>query len=132
MDNFNLQIEYSHLSDYIKNGMNNLNDFSYFLKTYIKFSDQLISNTIKVINNILSEMMKNEDENQSTLTIRFYEFYNYFLDYLKSINNQNIKLETDILNPLNDFISHLKSQNSIFFSEFKDLINDTYNQKKKI
>ncbi len=131
MDNFNLQIEYSHLSDYVKNGMNNLNDFSYFLKTFIKFSEQLISNTKKVINNIISEMMKNEDENQSTLTIRFFEFYNYFLEYLKSIDNQNIKLETDILNPLNDFISHLKSQNSIFFSEFKDLINDTYNQKKK-
>ena len=63
-------------------------------------------------------MMKNEDENQSTLANSFYEFYNYFLDYLKSINNQNIKLETDILNPLNDFISHKKSK-SIFFLNSK-------------
>ena len=125
MDYFNFQIEYDKLFDYTKEGINSLINFSNFLKTYIKYSEQLYSNTIKIVNNIISEMAKNEEENETTLSIHFFYFYNSFSEYLKSINIKNNKLEYDILNPLNEFISHIKTQNSLVFSEFKDLINET-------
>ena len=131
MDYFNFQIEYDKLFDYTKEGINSLINFSNFLKTYIKYSEQLYSNTIKIVNNIISEMVNNNEENESTLSIHFFEFYNSFSEYLKSINIKNNKLEYDILNPLNEFISHIKTQNSLVFSEFNNLINETYNQKKK-
>ena len=75
-------------------------------------------------------MLKISENNQSSLTIRCFEFYNSFLEYLNSINKQNNKIEYDILNPLNEYISHIKTQNSLIFSEFKDIINETYKQKK--
>ncbi len=131
MDYFNLQDEYDRLSNYTKTGISTLSDFSLFLKTYIKYSDQLIINTNKVLSNIISDMLKNREDNQSSFIILFFEFYNSFLLYLKSLNNQNLKIEDEIINPLNEFISHIKTQNSLTFSEFKELINETYNQKKK-
>ena len=59
MDYFNLQDEYDRLSNYTKTGISTLSDFSLFLKTYIKYSDQLIINTNKVLSNIISDMLKN-------------------------------------------------------------------------
>ena len=131
MDYFNLQEEYDRLSNYTKTGISTLSDFSLFLKTYIKYSDQLIINTNKVLSNISSDILKNREDNQSSFIILFFEFYNSFLLYLKSLNNQNLTIEDEIINPLNEFISHIKTQNSLTFSEFKELINETYNQKKK-
>ena len=130
MDYYNLQSEYDEIFKYSKIGINTLNDFLLFLKTYVKYSEQLYSNTKKTITNIISGMLKISENNQSSLTIRCFEFYNSFLEYLNSINKQNNKIEYDILNPLNEYISHIKTQNSLIFSEFKDIINETYKQKK--
>ena len=130
MDYYNLQSEYDEIFKYSKIGINTLNDFLLFLKTYVKYSEQLYSNTKKTITNIISGMLKISENNQSSLTIRCFEFYNSFLEYLNSINKQNNKIEYDILNPLNEYISHIKTQNSLIFTEFKDIINETYKQKK--
>ena len=130
MDYYNLQNEYDNIFKYSKTGMNTLNDLLSFLKTYVKYSEQLYSNTKKTVTNIISDMLKISENNQSSLTIHCFEFYNSFLEYLKVMNNQTNKIEYDIINPLNEFISHIKTQNSLIFSEFKDLINETYKQKK--
>ena len=130
MDYYNLQNEYDNILKYSKTGINTLNDFLSFLKTYVKYSEQLYSNTKKTITNIISGMLKISENNQSSLTIRCFEFYNSFLEYITLINNQNNKIEYDLINPLNEFISHIKTQNSLIFSEFKDIISETYKQKK--
>ena len=130
MDYYNLQSEYDEIFKYSKIGINTLNDFLLFLKTYVKYSEQLYSNTKKTITNIISGMLKISENNQSSLTIRCFEFYNSFLEYITLINNQNNKIEYDLINPLNEFISHIKTQNSLIFSEFKDIISETYKQKK--
>ena len=130
MDYYNLQNEYDNIFKYSKTGMNTLNDLLSFLKTYVKYSEQLYSNTKKTVTNIISDMLKISENNQSSLTIHCFEFYNSFLEYLKVMNNQTNKIEYDLINPLNEFISHIKTQNSLIFSEFKDLINETYKQKK--
>ena len=127
MDYFNFNIEFEGISEYTKNNTLIISDFASLIQIYHKYQDLLVTNCQRSVAHIFST----SEFDKTSLSLRLLEFYNSFNHHIINLQQINSKIESEILRPLNEFISHLKSQNSLVFSEFSDLIKEIYNQKNK-
>ena len=127
MDYFNFNIEFEGISEYTKNNTLIISDFASLIQIYHKYQDLLVTNCQRTVAHIFST----SEFDKTSLSLRLLEFYNSFNHHIINLQQINSKIESEILRPLNEFISHLKSQNSLVFSEFSDLIKEIYNQKNK-
>ena len=125
MDYFNFNIEFEGISEYTKNNISLISDFASLIQIYHKYEDLLVTNCQRTIAHIFS----NSEFDKSSLSLHLLDFYNSFNYHIITLQQINSKIENEILKSLNEFISHLKSQNSLVFNEFNDLIKEVYNQK---
>lgn len=129
MDFFNLTSEYNNLSNSSKAGLSTLTNFLSFLKSVHKHSEQFVINTKKTLDTFISQFFR--DDLKTSLSIHCFEFYRAVSSHYATIISQNSKLNNELIEPLAEYISHINSQSISALNEFKELLIEINNQKKK-
>lgn len=127
MDFINLNTEYENIQKFSKQGTNTVIYFIYkklinlgsFFKTLHRHSEILCINSKKSLDNVYSEMIKNDTK--SSLSKNFFEFYRNFETYFEKLKGILNHFESDIIEPLNFFNQHLNGKNSEFLNDFKNV-----------
>lgn len=126
---FNLKNEYDQLYQYSKTGQSTLSSFCSFIKVIHKQNDKSMQLTKKALDIFIKEVLK--EENQSSLVVYIVQFYSSFNQYLNQLQLYNNKIANELINPLNQFMTHLSSKQSEALESLKEIINSTLTQKKQ-
>ncbi len=93
---------------------------SMFFKTLHKYTDLLCVNSKRSMENIFNDMVKYDS--RSTLSKNFFEFYRNFENYISKLNNILMKLDKDIIDPINLFNKHITGKYNECLGDFKNVI----------
>ena len=135
MDYFNLKAEYQGLIAYNDKNSRILLYLKDLLNNYFKLKSQAL-NTIKVLfDSLLVEVNKPID---SSYEIKYFsgnqkiikEFINILNVSFSNEINQNNKLNSDIIQQINDYIKFINGKNLLILCDFNKLIDKVYSQKK--
>ena len=136
MDYFNFKAEYESLLEYTDKSNKILAYIKDLLNNYYKTKDQALNTIKKSFDYLLVEMNK---PFKSTYDIKYFssthKSIKEFISILNvSLNNeitQNNKLQTDIIQQINDYIKFIGNKNYSVLNDFKKLIDKVYYQKKE-
>ena len=134
MDYFNFQAEFEGLLTYTEKTSKILTYLKDLLNNYIKMKEQTLNSIKKSFDILLVEVNK---PIKSSYEIKFVsgaqktikEFINILNVSLANEINQNNKLQTDIIQQINDYIKFISNKNYSVLNDFKKLINKVYSQK---
>ena len=134
MDYFNFQAEFEGLLAYTEKTSKILTYLKDLLNNYIKMKEQTLNSIKKSFDILLVEVNK---PIKSSYEIKFVssaqktikEFINILNVSLANEINQNNKLQTDIIQQINDYIKFISNKNYSVLNDFKKLINKVYAQK---
>ena len=134
MDYFNFQAEFEGLLAYTEKTSKILTYLKDLLNNYIKMKEQTLNSIKKSFDILLVEVNK---PIKSSYEIKFVsgaqktikEFINILNVSLANEINQNNKLQTDIIQQINDYIKFISNKNYSVLNDFKKLINKVYSQK---
>jgi hypothetical protein len=134
MDYFNFQAEFEGLLAYTEKTSKILANLKDLLNNYIKMKEQTLNSIKKSFDILLVEVNK---PIKSSYEIKFVsgaqktikEFINILNVSLANEINQNNKLQTDIIQQINDYIKFISNKNYSVLNDFKKLINKVYSQK---
>ena len=135
MDYFNMIAEYEGLVGYAEKSNKILAYLKDLLNNYCKMKDQALNSAKKSFDYLLVEISKPIKSSYQInylygahKTIR--EFINFVNISLANEITQNNKLQSDIIQQINDYIKFISNKNNSILNEFKKLIEKVYNQKK--
>ena len=136
MDYFNFKAEYEGLLEYTDKNNKILTYLKDLLNNYYKLKDHAL-NTIKKsfdyllveVNNPIKSSYEINYLPGSHKTIR--DFINILNVSLANEISQNNKLQTDIIQQINDYINFISNKNDSFLNDFKKLIDKVYYQKNE-
>ena len=131
MDYFNFKAEYESLLEYTDKSNKILAYIKDLLNNYYKTKDQALNTIKKSFDYLLVEMNK---PFKSTYDIKYFssthKSIKEFISILNvSLNNeitQNNKLQTDIIQQINDYIKFIGNKNYSVLNDFKKLIDKVY------
>lgn len=135
MDYFNFNAEYEGLLAYTEKSSKILSYLRELLNNYIKMKEQTLNTIKKSFDYLLVEVNK---PIKSSYEIKYLsgaqkamrEFINILNVSLANEINQNNKLQTDIIQQINDYIKFIGNKNNVVLTDFKKLIDKVYYQKK--
>jgi len=84
-----------------------------------KNTDILCTNSKKSLETIFNDLVKYDSK--STLSKNFFEFYRYFESYIMKLKGILVKLDKDIIDPINLFNKHISGKYNESISEFKNV-----------
>ena len=127
--------EYEGLVGYAEKSNKILAYLKDLLNNYCKMKDQALNSAKKSFDYLLVEISKPIKSSYQInylygahKTIR--EFINFVNISLANEITQNNKLQSDIIQQINDYIKFISNKNNSILNEFKKLIEKVYNQKK--
>ena len=136
MDFFNFKAEYEGLAAYTAKNNKILSYLKDLLNNYCKMKEQALNAIKKSFDYLLVEVnnpIKSSYEinylSGSHKTIR--DFINILNVSLANEISQNNKLQTDIIQQINDYINFISNKNDSFLNDFKKLIDKVYYQKRE-
>ena len=134
MDYFNLKAEFEGLLAYTDKSTKILAYLKDLLTNYIKMKEQTLNNIKKSFDILLVEVNRPiktsyEIKFLSSAQKNVREFINILNVSLANEINQNNKLQTDIIQQVNDYIKFISNKNYAVLNDFKKVINKVYSQK---
>ncbi len=134
MDYFNLKAEFEGLLAYTDKSTKILAYLKDLLTNYIKMKEQTLNNIKKSFDILLVEVNRPiktsyEIKFLSSAQKNVREFINILNVSLANEINQNNKLQTDIIQQVNDYIKFIINKNYAVLNDFKKVINKVYSQK---
>ena len=136
MDYFNFFAEYQGILSYSKKNEEIIIDLNELLLNYSNNKEILLSNAKRSLSSLLIQLNK---PTSSSYSINFpSSIENSVISplvkivntFLTNETNQNKKL-SEIFKKISEFIPHISNLNNLILSEFKNLIDDIYEMKKK-
>ena len=137
MDYFNLKAEYQGLVAYNEKNSRILLYLKDLLNNYFKLKSQAL-NTIKIsFDSLLIEISKPISTNYEIKNLsgaqKIIKEFVHILDLSFSNEiNQNNKLNSDIIQQINDYIKFINDKSYIVLSDFHKLMDKVYSQKKNL
>ena len=137
MDYFNLKAEYQGLVAYNEKNSRILLYLKDLLNNYFKLKSQAL-NTIKIsFDSLLIEISKTISTNYEIKNLsgaqKIIKEFVHILDLSFSNEiNQNNKLNSDIIQQINDYIKFINDKSYIVLSDFHKLMDKVYSQKKNL
>ena len=137
MDYFNLKAEYQGLVAYNEKNSRILLYLKDLLNNYFKLKSQAL-NTIKIsFDSLLIEISKPISTNYEIKNLsgaqKIIKDFVHILDLSFSNEiNQNNKLNSDIIQQINDYIKFINDKSYIVLSDFHKLMDKVYSQKKNL
>ena len=136
MDYFNFKAEYESLLVYTDKSNKILSYLKELLNNYYKTKDQALNSIKKSFDYLLVELNK---PFKSSYDIKYFsathktikEFLNLLNISLNNEISQNNKLQTDIIQQVNDYIKFIGNKNYSLLNDLKKLIDKVYLQKKE-
>ena len=135
MDYFNLKAEYQGLVAYNEKNNRILLYLKDLLNNYFKLKSQALNAIKSSFDTLLLEIAKPikspyDIKNLSGAQKIIKEFVHLLNLSFSNEINQNNKLNTDIIQQINDYIKFINDKNYVVLNDFNKLIDKVYTQKK--
>ena len=129
MDFLSLSKEYESYKEHIENTNDSMNYISSFFSNFQKNLNEYATITQKNLNLLFTNLIKYD--NKSTHIKKFFAVIRLFEKHLLKLTSISKKINTDLVQPINDFSKYLYNDNNAQLNELRKLINETSFEKRK-